>query len=174
MDTDALILAKIVEKRIFIIRGHRVVLSTDLAVLYQIAPKVLIQAVKRNIERFPSDFMFQLSLEEGKALLRSQFVTLEENQHLKYAPYAFTEQGVAMLSGVLHSSTAIRVNLEIMRAFVRLRELVASNSELLKKVEALEEKFEGHDKKIHDVFQTIRDLLAPSLEKKRPIGIQSK
>lgn len=141
--------------------------------LYQVPPKVLIQAVKRNLERFPSDFMFQLTLEEGKALLRSQIVTLEQNPHLRYAPYAFTEQGVAMLSGVLNGSTAVKVNVEIMRAFVRLRELVASNSELLKKVELLEQKFEGHDKQIHEVFKTIRDLLAPAIVNKRPIGIGS-
>jgi hypothetical protein len=174
MPGSALILAKIVEKRIFIIRETRVVLSTDLADLYQISPKVLMQAVKRNIERFPDDFMFQLSLEEGKALLRSQIVTLEKNQHLKYAPYAFTEQGVAMLSGVLNSQTAIKVNLEIMRVFVRMRELISTNSVLLKKIEALEQKFEGHDKELKEVFQTIRDLLIPAIQPKRTIGVRSK
>ena len=97
---SSLLLAKIVEKRIFIIRGQRVVLSNDLADLYQVQPKVLVQAVKRNLNRFPGDFMFKLNLEEAKLLLRSQFVTLEAHKHLKYAPYAFTEQGIAMLSGV--------------------------------------------------------------------------
>jgi len=103
--------------------------------------------------------MFQLTLEEGKVLLRSQIVTLEQNQVLRYAPYAFTEQGVAMLSGVLNSSTAVKVSVEIMRAFVHLRELVATNSELLKKVELFEQKFGGHDKQIQEVFKTIRDML---------------
>ena len=103
------ILGKIVEKRIFIIRGHRVMLSSDLSELYQVEVRALVQAVKRNHKRFPTDFMFQLSMEEAKELLRSQFVILEQNQHLKYAPYAFTEQGIAMLSSVLNSESAIKL-----------------------------------------------------------------
>ena len=105
------ILAKIVEKRIFVIRGQRVMLSSDLADLYQVETRALIQAVKRNPKRFPPDFMFQLSLEEANELLRSQFVILKKGQHLKFAPYAFTEQGVAMLSSVLRSNVAIEVTL---------------------------------------------------------------
>ena len=105
------ILAKIVEKRIFVIRGQRVMLSSDLAELYQVETRALIQAVKRNPKRFPPDFMFQLSLEEANELLRSQFVILKKGQHLKFAPYAFTEQGVAMLSSVLRSNVAIEVTL---------------------------------------------------------------
>ncbi len=173
-DIHPLILGKIVEKRIFILRGQRVVLSSDLADLYQVQTKVFTQAIKRNQERFPEDFMFQLTRDESNAISRSQFVTLKQGQNLKYAPYAFTEQGIAMLSGVLRSPTAIRVNIEIMRAFVRLREIVSTNSTLLKKVEALEEKFEGHDSKLHEVFQIIREVLNPSIAKRRPIGIQTK
>lgn len=111
-------------------------------------PKALIQAIKRNPMRFPDNFMFQLTMEEANALSRSQFVTLKQGQNIKHAPYAFTEQGIAMLSGVLRSPTAIKVNVEIMRAFVRLREFISSNAILLRKVEALEKKVEGHDKVI--------------------------
>ena len=126
-----MILGKIVEKRIFFLRGHRIVLSYDLADLYQVPTKALMQAIKRNLERFPEDFIFQLTPEESAAISRSQFVTLKQGKNLKYAPYAFTEQGIAMLSGVLQSSTAIKVNIEIMSAFVRLREIDATNSNLL-------------------------------------------
>lgn len=167
------ILGKIVEKRIFLIRGQRIMLSSDLAELYQVQPKALIQAIKRNIKRFPPDFMFQLSLEEGKRLLRSQFVILKRGQHLKFAPFAFTEQGVAMLSSVLNSDVAIEVNIEIMRAFVRFRELASTNTHLLKKVDELEKRVDTHDGQIRQVFQAIRDLVQPSQVTKRPIGIKS-
>ncbi len=172
-ESSSFVLGKIVEKRIFLIRGQRVVLSNDLADLYQVQPKALIQAIKRNPMRFPEDFMFQLTLEEANALLRSQFVTLKQGQHIKYAPYAFTEQGIAMLSGVLRSPTAIKVNVEIMRAFVRLREFISSNAVILRKVEALEKKVEGHDKGIGEVFQMIRELLNPTRTSKKSIGIRS-
>ena len=111
-----------IESRIFLLRGQKVMLDSELAELYGVATKVLIQAIKRNIERFPADFMFQLTIEEAD-LLRSQIVTLKtgRGRHRKYLPYAFTEQGVAMLSSVLHSARAVHVNIEIMRAFVRLR-----------------------------------------------------
>jgi hypothetical protein len=173
-ESKTVILAKIVEKRIFLIRGSRVVLSTDLADLYQVSTKTLTQAVKRNIGRFPDDFLFQLSMAEATALSRSQFVTLKHGHNIKYAPYAFTEQGVAMLSGVLRSPIAIKVNIEIMRAFVRLRELVAGNSALLVKVEALEKKFEGHDQQLKEVFATFRELLSPARSPKKQIGIRMK
>ncbi len=172
--TSSVILGKIVEKRIFILRGQRVVLSSDLADLYQVQTKVLIQAIKRNKERFPEDFMFQLTTEEVTAISRSQFVTLKQGQNIKYAPYAFSEQGIAMLSGVLRSPTAVMVNIEIMRAFVRLREIIATNSSLLKKVEAIEKRLEGHDKNIHEVFQMIREVLNPAKQNKRHIGIRIK
>jgi len=126
------ILAKIVEKRFFVIRGQRVMLSSDLAELYQVPTKVLLQSVKRNLERFPEDFMFQLNSAEAEALSRSQFVTLKRGQNTKYAPRAFTEQGVAMLSAVLRSKVSIAVNIEIMRAFVRFRELASTNAQVLK------------------------------------------
>jgi hypothetical protein len=144
-------------------------LDADLAVLYGVEVKVLNQAVKRNIERFPEDFMFQLTAEEA-ATLRSQTVTLKpgRGRHRKYLPYAFTEQGVAMLSSVLRSRRAVLVNIEIMRAFVRLRQMLASHADLARKLEALEKKYDAQFKV---VFDAIRELMAPPTPKhKRPIG----
>jgi len=158
-----------IESRMFLIRGQKVMLSTHLADLYEVEPRVLVQAVKRNIERFPEDFMFQLTSEEA-LLLRSQVVILKSGrgQHRKYSPYAFTEQGVAMLSSVLHSDHAIQVNIEIMRAFVRLRQMLSSNAELSRKLAALEKKY---DIQFKAVFVAIRELMTPlEPRKKRPIG----
>ena len=157
-----------IEQRIFLLRGLRVMLSIDLASIYGVEPRVLVPAVKRNIERFPEDFMFQLSEEEA-ASLRSQFVTLKQGrgQHSKYLPYAFTEQGVAMLSGILNSQQAIKANIEIMRAFVRQRQILASNRALAEKVNALEKKY---DSQFKIVFDAIRQIMTPPESKKRPIG----
>lgn len=154
-----------VTQLILVIRGQKIMLDEDLAALYEVGIKVLNQAVKRNLDRFPEDFMFQMTAEEA-ALLRSQTVTLKtgRGQHRKYLPYAFTEQGVAMLSSVLHSDRAIRVNIEIMRAFVRLRQLLASNVELARKFAALERKYDAQFKV---VFDAIRELMAPSEPKKK-------
>jgi hypothetical protein len=166
------ILGKIVEKRIFLIRGQRVMLSSDLAELYQVQAKALLQAVKRNLDRFPEDFMFQLNGAESAGLSRSQFVTLKRGQNLKYAPYAFTEQGVAMLSSVLRSRVAVQVNIEIMRAFVRFRELASTNAQVLRKVDDLEKRVSRHDGQFRQVFQAIRELVQPISPAKRPIGIK--
>lgn len=158
-----------IESRIFLIRGQKVMLDEDLAALYEVEVKVLNQAVKRNLDRFPEDFMFQLTADETSHL-RSQTVTLKSGrgQHRKYSPYAFTEQGVSMLSSVLRSGRAIHVNIEIMRAFVRLRQMLASNAELSRKLVALEKKY---DIKFRAVFEAIRELMTPSdPKKKRPIG----
>lgn len=158
-----------IESRIVLLRGHKVMLDSELAELYGVATKVLIQAIKRNIERFPADFMFQLTVEEAD-LLRSQIVTLKtgRGRHRKYLPYAFTEQGVAMLSSVLRSKRAVRVNVEIMRTFVRLRRLLASNTELARKLAMLEKKY---DAQFRVVFDAIRELMtSPEPKKKRPIG----
>lgn len=150
----------------FLIRGQKVMLSHHLAELYEVEPRALNQAVKRNIERFPEDFMFQLSREEF-ANLKSQFVTSSWGG-MRTAPYAFTEQGVAMLSSVLHSERAIQVNIEIMRAFVRLRQMLATNAELSRKLVALEKKY---DARFKAVFEAIHDLMnPPENKKKRPIG----
>jgi hypothetical protein len=156
----------IIEGKIFLIRGHKVMLSIDLAELYNVEPKVLIQAVKRNIERFPSDFMFQLTNREF-ANLKSQIVTSSWGGIRRAMPYAFTEQGVAMLSGILNSPRAIRVNIEIMRAFVRLRQMLISNAELARKLNALEKKYDAQFKV---VFDAIRELMTPPDKPRRRIG----
>jgi hypothetical protein len=159
-----------IEKAILLIRGQKVMPDADLAELYGVETRVLVQAVKRNIERFPGDFMFQLSREEVD-FLRSQIVTLKKGrgQHSKYLPYAFTEQGVAMLSSVLRSQRAIQVNIEIMRAFIRLRQMLASHVELARKLDALEKKYDAQFKQ---VFEAIRQLMAPPEPKRRPIGFR--
>jgi hypothetical protein len=143
-------------------------LGNDLAKLYEVPTKVLNQAVKRNQERFPSDFMFQLTPNEAQ-VLRSQFVTLKSStgRHSKYLPYAFTEQGVAMLSSVLRSKRAVQVNVEIMRAFVRLRRMLASNEDLARKLDALEKEY---DSQFRVVFDVIRELMAPPEPRRRKIG----
>ena len=155
-----------IESKMFLIRGQKVMLSMHLAELYEVEPRALVQAVKRNIERFPEDFMFQLNPEEF-AILKSQIVTSSWGG-VRIAPYAFSEQGVSMLSSVLRSDRAIQVNIEIMRAFVRLRQMLASNVELSRKLAALEKKY---DIQFKAVFDAIRDLMTPlEPRKKRPIG----
>jgi hypothetical protein len=158
--------AERIERSIFIIRGSRVMLSTHLAALYDVEPRVLVQAVKRNRERFPVDFMFQLTPSEWENL-KSQIVISSWGGSRRAAPYAFTEQGIAMLSSVLNSRRAIRVNIEIMRAFVRLRQMLASNAQLARKLADLEKKYDAQFKV---VFDAIRQLMAPPELKKRKIG----
>ena len=171
--TKAVVLpAELVERRIHLVRGQKVMIDADLASLYQVATKTLNQAVKRNLARFPEDFMFQLKGEEASAL-RSQIVTLENGRgrHPKYAPYAFTEQGVAMLSSVLKSQRSVQVNVAIMRAFVRLREVMATHKDLARKIEALEHKYADHDTEIQVIFRAIKKLLEPPpVPVKRHIG----
>ncbi len=157
-----------IERAILLIRRQKVMLDADLAELYGVETRVLVQAVKRNMERFPEDFMFQLSHEEF-AILRSQSVTSSDWGGRRYPPYAFTEQGVAMLSSVLRSQRAILVNIEIMRAFIRLRQMLASHVELARKLDALERKYDAQFKV---VFEAIRQLMAPPEPKRRPIGFR--
>jgi len=151
-----------IEKAILLIRGHKVMVDRDLAALYGVETKVLNQAVRRNQKRFPEDFMFQLSKEELENW-RSQFVTSNSaaKMGLRRRPYAFTEHGVAMLSSVLNSDRAIEVNIAIMRAFVRLREIFATHKELARKLDELERKLGEHDQKFQVVFEAIRQLMAP-------------
>lgn len=164
--SEALIPDERIMQLIRLIRGQKVILDADLARLYEVETRVLVQAVKRNIKRFPGDFMFQLSKEEFSHL-RSQSVTSNWGGR-RYLPYAFTEQGVAMLSSVLHSDRAITVNIAIMRAFVQLREIISSNAKLARKFEQLEQKY---DTKFKVVFEAIRELMKPpETGKKRPIG----
>ena len=159
-----------IERLILLIRGHKVILDADLADLYGVETRALTQAVKRNLNRFPADFMFQLSDEEAK-LLRSHIVISKNRRGgRRYLPYAFTEQGVAMLSGVLNSERAVEVNIEIMRAFVRLREMLLNHKDLAHKLDALERKFEGHDVHIRSLFEAIRQLMTPPEPNKRKIG----
>ena len=163
---------EVIEGNIFMIRGQKVMLSTHLARLYGVEAKVLIQAVKRNIERFPEDFMFQLTWEEAQSS-RSQIVTLKKGQNIKYLPYAFTEYGVAMLSSILNSERAIQVNIVIMRTFGKLREILATHKELAHKLNQLEHKIEKHDTEIQAIFEAIRQLMAPLPEPpKRRIGFK--
>jgi len=173
MPTAAEIAPALIESRIYIIRDHKVLLDADLAELYGVPTKVFNQAVKRNRQRFPEDFMFRLTREEGRHLesLRSQTVTLKRGQHRKYAPYVFTEQGIAMLSSVLNSERAILVNIAIIRTFVRLRQLLATHEDLARQLEELRWKQEEQGQQIQAVFQTIQHLIeAPADEPKRPIG----
>lgn len=167
----AVVVAEAIASRILLLRGHKVLLDAELAELYGVPTKVLVQAVKRNLERFPADFMFQLTNQEFN-VLRSQSVTSSSTHGgRRTAPYAFTEQGVAMLSSVLSSPQAIAVNIEIMRAFVRLREVLAGNKELAGKLVELERKLKGHDQAIAGILDAIRQLMAPPpAPKKRPIG----
>lgn len=164
----ALIQQEIVEPKIFLIKGHKVLLSSHLAELYAVETRVLIQAVKRNIERFPKDFMFSLTRKEIRNI--SQIVI---SSKLKHSPniYAFTEQGVAMLSGILNSKRAVQVNIAIMRAFVKLRQILSTHKELVYKLNELERKTERHDSEIKTIFNAIRQLMASPDEKpKRKIG----
>jgi len=169
-----LIPVEVIERKIYLIRGEKVMLDSDLADLYGVMVKVLNQAIKRNIGRFPEDFMFQLTKEEDESL-RSQIVTLKKGrgEHRKYLPNVFTEQGVAMLSSVLNSDRAIEVNIQIMRAFVKLREMLSSNKELAHKLTLLENRTEKHDGEIKAIFNAIRQLMVPPETKsKKPIGFR--
>lgn len=163
------ILPERIERRIFMLRGHKVMLSPDLADLYEVEPRALVQAVKRNAERFPADFMFQLTAQEFENL-KSQIVTSSWGGLRRAAPYAFTEQGVAMLSSVLRSRRAVMVNVEIMRAFVRLRQMLVAHADLARKLATLEKKY---DTQFKVVFDAIRELMTPPAGKKRSIGFAS-
>ena len=158
-----------IERRVFLIRGHRVMLSTDLAELYAVEPRVLIQTVKRNSDRFPTDFMFQLTEQEFDHL-KSQIVISSGGGLRRAYPYAFTEQGVATLSSVLRSKRAIQVNIAIMRAFVQLREMIASNKGLARRLNELEKKYDGQ---FRVIFEAIRELMALPATKSRCIGFKT-
>jgi ORF6N domain len=171
--------AERVERRILLIRNQKVMLDADLAALYEVETKILNQAVRRNIERFPEDFMVQLTPEEDDLakeflnadLLRSQIVTSNTGRGgRRYQPLAFTEQGVAMLSSVLRSPRAVQVNIAIMRAFVKLRQLLASNEELSRRLEEMESRY---DQQFRAVFDAIGELMAPEEEPRRPIGFST-
>lgn len=182
---QSLIPLETIEDKILLIRGQKVMLDSDLAILYDVETKVLNQAVRRNKDRFPAEFMFQLTKAESANLRsqivttnysRSQIVTLKRGQNIKYYPYAFTEHGVAMLSSVLKSKRAIVININIIKAFIRLRELAFSYKDLARKLWELEDKYSGHDKKIREIFDALRGLAnkPPESQNTKEIGFQCK
>ena len=162
-----------IEHAILLIRGQKVMFDRDLARLYGVETKALNRAVLRNLDRFPADFMFQLTAEESDSL-RFQFGTLKRGQHSKYLPFVFTQEGVAMLSGVLRSPRAVQVNVAIMRIFVRLRETLSLHKELAHKLADLERKIENHDEHIRTLFDAIRQLMTPPETPRWEIGFHVK
>jgi hypothetical protein len=168
----ALVPIERIQNLIFLIRGEKVLLGQQLAELYGVQVKVIMQAVKRNQERFPRDFAFQLTRQEFTNL-KSQIVTSSWGGLRRAMPYAFTEQGVAMLSSVLRSERAVQVNVAVIRAFVNLRRLIATNETLARKLAELERRLEGHDKSIKSLFDAIRELMVPPPKSKREIGFHA-
>jgi len=186
MPKELIIPDELVMNKIYFIRGQKVMLDFDLANLYRVETRVLNQSVKRNGDRFPKDFMFRLTKVEWD-LLRSQFVTLKaENDSSQfvmsprkhraplYLPYVFTEQGVAMLSGVLRSKIAIRVHIQIIRVFGKMKELLLTQKDILLQLEKIEKKLTGHDEDIALIFQYLKQLLNPSQPARRKIGFRRK
>jgi len=170
MKNSSLIPVERIEKAIYLIRGEKVMLDFDLAALYQVTTKALNQAVRRNRQRFPTQFMFRLKAKEVDELNRSQIVTgSQKHRDPKFSPYAFTEHGILMLSSVLNSERAIQVNIEIMRSFVRLRVMLASNAELSRKLDHLESKY---DRQFKVVFDAIRQLMSPPVHDRKQIGFR--
>jgi hypothetical protein len=172
MAVEATIPAERIEKAILLIRGHKVILDVDLAALYGVSTKRLNEQVKRNPHRFPADFMFQLTIDEAKKVIasRSQIATLKRGQNIKYAPYAFTEHGALMAANVLNSPVAVEASVAVVRAFIHLRQMLASHAELARKLNALEKKY---DDQFKVVFEAIRQLMAPAPKKHRSIGFQT-
>ena len=165
-------LASAVESRILLLRHQRVILDTDIAELYGVPVKVLNQQVKRNRERFPADFVFRLTSKED-AVLRSQFVTSKPGRGgRRYAPYAFTEHGAIMAATVLNSERAVQMSVFVVRAFVRLREMLATNRKLAGKIDELENRLDTHDSTIQDLIEAIKELMKPEDPPRKRIGFQ--
>lgn len=170
---DELILQEAIEQRVFLIRGEKVMIDRDLAELYGVETKYLNRQVKRNKERFPEEFMFQLTSQE-KTELVTNWHRFQSMKHSSVLPYAFTEYGVAMLASVLNSETAVKISVTIIKAFVRLREILSTHKELAYKLKELEHKIEKHDEDIQAIFDAIRKLMAPPPVKPKPlIGFHS-
>lgn len=169
MDPSSSLVSNEIAQRIYLVRGHKVMLDADLATLYNVDTRVLVQAVKRNFRRFPSDFMFQLSDVEWAAL-RSQIVTSKGRGGRRYAPYVFTEHGALMLSSVLNSETAADVGILVVRTFVQLREMLSTHKELAAKFEVLEQKIGSHDQALAGLIDAIRQLMTTPAQNQRPIG----
>ena len=161
-----------IDDYIYVVRGHNVMLDTDLALLYQVSVRRLKEQVKRNHRRFPDDFLMELSVAETIRLLssRSQNATLKRGHNIKYGSFVFTEEGVSILSGVLHSDRAIEANVAIMRAFVRMRRILSSNRELARKLEELENKLVAHDDQIKEIVRAIRRMMEEPIRRKPKIG----
>ena len=168
-----LVAVEVIEEKILLIRGQKVMLDRDLAELYGAEVRQLKRQVRRNMERFPGDFMFQLSVEENDSL-RRHFGTLKGGEHSKYLPYVFTEQGIAMLSSVLRGKRAVLVNIQIMRVFVKLRKLLLRHKELALQLAQLERRIEEHDEEISVIFDAIRKLTKPPEGTRRRIGFSAK
>jgi hypothetical protein len=164
--------APMIERRIFVIRDRQVMLDEDLADLYGVETKRLIEQVKRNLERFPEDFMFQLDREEAAALSSHSATSNAGRGGRRYSPYVFTEQGVAMLSSVLRSKTAIAVNIEVMRAFVELRRVASSYAVLEERLEQVERGMGEHDEQLRQIFDALRQLISPRTQPKHPVGFR--
>src|SRR6266851_5820504 len=173
--TRDLVSIETIERQIFVLRGHRVMLDRDLAELYGVELKRLNEQVKRNRDRFPDDFMFWLTLEEGKAVIlsRSQVATLKRGENIKYQPHAFTEHGAVMLANVLRSPLAVRASIQVVRAFVNLRRMLATHADLARKIDAIERRVGRHDVELQDVLRILRKLLEPPpVPPKRSIGFR--
>ncbi|MBW6537436.1 MAG: ORF6N domain-containing protein [Mariniphaga sp.] len=173
MQKQELIIEERITKAIYLIRDQKVMLDSDLANLYGVETKVLKRAVRRNINRFPEDFMFELTKEEWENL-RSHFGTSSEWGGTRYPPFVFTEQGVAMLSSVLNSQTAIQVNISIMRVFVKMRQWAANYEELVKKIDELQDTQTEHNQHIANIYRMIEELVRPAISTRNPIGYKIK
>ncbi len=158
MSQEMIIPDEVINNRIYLIRGHKIMIDKDLADLYKIETKQLKRQVRRNMERFPEDFMFELSKTEYE-ILRSQIGTIKQGEHSKYVPMAFTEQGVAMLSSVVNSAEAIRVNIQIIRVFTKIRQFFTENLTTKLEIEAIKKKIQNHDKNIELVFSYLDELM---------------
>lgn len=162
----------LIESKIYFIRGQKVMLDNDLAEMYGVETRALKQAVKRNIDRFPEDFMFEMTIEEAENLSRSQFVILKRGQNIKFKPFAFTEHGVLMLSSVLRSEQAVQVNIQIMRVYSKMKELLVMHKDILLKLEKLENRTGKHDADIKLIFDYIKKLIEHPKEKTQRIGFK--
>ena len=173
MSKAIIISEKAIESKIYFIRGQKVMMDADLAGMYGLETKRLKEQVKRNRDRFPEDFMFELTAKEAEDLSRSQFATLKRGYNIKYLPYAFTEHGVLMLSSVLRSEQATEVNIRIMRVYSKMKELLMLNKDILLKLEKLERSSDKHDKDIQIIFSYIKKLIEqPVKEKTTRIGFK--
>ncbi|MBL1279058.1 MAG: ORF6N domain-containing protein [Fluviicola sp.] len=169
MNDNVTLPQEVIMSKIYMIRGQKIMLDRDLSELYQVETKQLKRQVRRNITRFPADFMFKLTKEEYE-FLRSQFGTLNRGEHSKYAPMVFTEQGVSMLSSVLNSQTAINLNIQIIRTFTKMREMILTSKDLLLKMEQIEKRSDQQDESIEVIFRYLKQLISLDKQPKKELG----